>query len=87
MNTQPEALRLADWMQVRPPEQIELQDLEEAAAELRRLHTLNQELLKALNRSLDVLEYYSDMTEGPSTASGEALIVRAAIAKAQGETK
>ena len=41
--TQPEALRLADQLQRRFPKSGK-----EAAAELRRLHELNQELLAAL---------------------------------------
>ena len=45
MNTQPEALRLADILQHRIPS---IKCLEDAAAELRRLHELNQELVEAL---------------------------------------
>lgn len=46
---QPEALRLADWLDaldVRSPDRI--QNCVSAAAELRRLHEVNQELLNAL---------------------------------------
>lgn len=47
MNTQPEALRLADWLESEdmPTESASCAD---AAAELRRLHEENQMLLKAL---------------------------------------
>jgi hypothetical protein len=46
MNTQPEALRLADWLEHQVPMTPPLRA--EAAAELRRLHEANQELLEAL---------------------------------------
>lgn len=49
MTTQPEALRLAEWLDsldVRTPDRI--QNCVSAAAELRRLHEANQELLEAL---------------------------------------
>lgn len=46
---QPEALRLADWLEETIPEFPEPTRLEsEAAAELRRLHAANAELLEAL---------------------------------------
>ncbi len=45
MNTQPEALRLADWcdLGVDPYDKA-------SAAELRRLHEVNQELVEALEK-------------------------------------
>ncbi|MEY2870423.1 MAG: hypothetical protein RLZZ146_346 [Bacteroidota bacterium] len=43
MNTQPEALRLADLI-----DKVPYRGTHEAAAELRRLHEVNQELLEAL---------------------------------------
>jgi hypothetical protein len=54
MTTQPEALRLADWMEWNDAS-MEVQN--EAAAELRRLHEVNQELLKALD-NLRVSAYW-----------------------------
>jgi hypothetical protein len=45
MNTQPEALRLADYLECNDAS-LEAQNA--AAAELRRLHEANQELLEAL---------------------------------------
>jgi len=45
MTTQPEALRLADWLECNDAS-IKVQN--EAAAELRRLHEVNTELLAAL---------------------------------------
>jgi len=50
MTTQPEALRLADEMECNDAS-IEMQN--EAAAELRRLHESNQELIAALKEMLD----------------------------------
>jgi len=76
MTTQPEALRLADALEscslhVGDPEQAQ------AAAELRRLHAVNQELLEALK----------SLTTAPDlSAYGMALHnARAAIAKAEGQ--
>jgi ElaB/YqjD/DUF883 family membrane-anchored ribosome-binding protein len=46
--TQPEALRLADNLQRRFPKSGK-----DAAAELRRLHEVNQELIAALKEMLD----------------------------------
>lgn len=52
MSTQPLALRLADYID--PPKILNgLYDpLRQAAAELRRLHEVNQELVEALNYSI-----------------------------------
>ncbi len=46
MSTQPEALRLADWLDA---DACDLQTPRLAAAELRRLHAVNADLLEALN--------------------------------------
>lgn len=74
MNEQPEALRLADeieWIAAGKAGK-------ETAAELRRLHALNQKLLEALNETLKAHEVGVFM-------SGSGLNkARAAIAKAQG---
>jgi hypothetical protein len=53
--TQPRALRLADAIDkaIRPEASLPLGDWARAAAELRRLHTLNQELVEALEMCLD----------------------------------
>jgi len=45
MNTQPEALRLAEWLETSPNTRDK-----KAAAELRRLHEVNQELVEALEK-------------------------------------
>jgi hypothetical protein len=73
MTTQPEALRLADQLGVR---YSGFPSCDEAAAELRRLHAVNQELLEAL----------IELTEAGAEAWGEnrpcVRIGLAAIAKA-----
>ena len=77
MNTQPEALRLAYWMDDMPSviPGNDSNEWHKAAAELRRLHAVNTELLEALKA---MLENKGDYTELRDTA-------RAAIAKATGE--
>lgn len=81
MSDQPNALRLAKLLDAMPSSGYALSN--QAAAELRRLHEANQELLEALKQSMEALEYYADLTEEPSTASGASLIARAAIAKGE----
>ena len=72
--TRPEALRLADelemWTKGEP-----------AAAELRRLHEVNAELLAALEK---LARLGNGETYGNSDGN---MIARAAIAKAEGEAK
>ena len=76
MSEQPEALRLADlieWTTVQ-------QDLMDAAAELRRLHALNAELLEALQTVVaNAPDPYCAITRFIDAQC------RAAIAKATGE--
>ena len=84
MSTQPEALRLADaltpptypdWVTHAPtPSHPPSQEVRKAAAELRRLHGVNAELLAALKE----IEWSNDDTWRTERA-------RAAIAKATGE--
>ena len=78
MNTQPEALRLA--AQLEDPVNAKLHLAPYIAAELRRLHALNQELLEALK---DMLDNHEDACTG--YGEGAADKARAAIAKATGE--
>ena len=75
MTTQPEALRLAHWLE---RDGANCQQHLDAAAELRRLHESNTELVKALEEMLD--------GEGSSfrVLCEQA---RAAINKAEGEAK
>ena len=49
MNTQPEALRLADAIDPMKRQSLDNLTCSVAAAELRRLHEANQELLEALH--------------------------------------
>jgi hypothetical protein len=73
VTTQPEALRLADWL---CRIYSDLQTPRRAAAELRRLHAVNAELLEVLK----------DIAAEPDDAWSVALLntVRAVIAKAEG---
>ena len=73
MSNKPEALRLAEHLE----RFRSFPDDQDAAAELRRLHEVNQELLEALQ---SVLDNCLD-SEGLCAAHAKA---RAAIAKAKG---
>jgi hypothetical protein len=86
--TQPEALRLAERLERYAAGDKHQRDTEEAAAELRRLHELNQELLAALKMAEPLLQamlnnmvrYLPQYEKMPALDQ-----VRAAIAK--GEAK
>ena len=78
MSTQPEALRLADEVAAMQPAYF----TSEVAAELRRLHEVNQELLTALKA---LLSLHDDPM--PYDAATTRAAARAAIAKAEGEAK
>ena len=69
MSEQPEALRLADWLE---DQYDPTHDQEDAAAELRRLHSVNAELLEALDN-------IETSTYEPATAA----LARAAIDRAK----
>ena len=89
MNTQPEALRLAiqlerEWVN----DALNYDTAQDAWTELRSLHALNQELVEALQTTLD------NLIEWGSCASlyerekyglqGDILMAKAALAKASG---
>jgi hypothetical protein len=77
----PEALRLADALDNEFVQgRISNHTGRKAAAELRRLHELNEELLEALKQMLEVWE--EDPAYGATHAERTA---RAAIAKAEGK--
>ena len=76
MNRQPEALRLADDLDAYHTRS----EHKEAAAELRRLHNVNTELLEALTMADVVLYSFGCHLEGSYRAP-----LRAVIAKATGE--
>lgn len=82
MSTQPEALRLAAHAEANS----NFGDMKSIAAELRRLHSLNQDLLAALKvTALAIHEY---RTQGAPHAYWDDVQeqARAAIAKAEGGT-
>jgi len=78
MNTQPEALRLAEWLDLGSDPYDKA-----SAAELRRLHEVNQELVEALKRligtGLHEFEYNRIMSD-------RSHYVNAVLAKAKGNT-
>jgi len=75
MSTQPEAFRLADRLDCG---EISYGGMCKAAAELRRLHEVNQELLAALKLARSIIGHPDD------THSQH---IAAIIAKAEGELK
>lgn len=91
MSEQPEALRLADWFSneveditwrdLGPDMQEEVSVYRSAAAELRRLHEVNSELVEALEFLLTCK--HGEFCEHYQEAENKA---RAAIAKARGES-
>ena len=101
--TQPEALRLADALQAGADDPMWADHCEMskraaslAAAELRRLHEHNQELLKALKTITLMCESVGDFSNGVTDSTGtidEGAILaigviqdaRAAISKAEGQ--
>ena len=79
MNTQPEALRLADALDYYPNNNNFVTVVNASAAELRRLHEVNQELVEALEQITKV-EYQSPVTMYQAMED----IAKAALAKARG---
>lgn len=77
MNTQPEALRLADYLECND---ASLEAQCDAAAELRRLHAQNAELLEALKELTHSLEDEVFVHDDQRSAMQKS---RAAIAKAE----
>jgi hypothetical protein len=78
MSTQPEALRLADELD---QGDFDFEIQYQAAAELRRLHSVNAELLEALEW---IVQYYR-IEKLPNHMVSD--YAKTAIAKATGETK
>ena len=84
MSAQPEALRLADRLET---DKIGASLLDSAAAELRRLHALNAELLESLKSTADLLQVWIDGAPPYDEAKTDREVLakaRAAIAKAEG---
>jgi hypothetical protein len=91
MSEQPEALRLAHWLE---RDGANCQAHIDAAAELRRLHAVNQELLGAYTKMRASAAGYSNFCDADNAnttrsernyVEAEALY-RAAITKAEGRT-
>lgn len=84
MTTQPEALRLADAL-----DRMSLSTKwdKQAAAELRRLHEVNQGLLEALKGMVQLDEEEHQRGPGDIDICKEVQDACAAIAKATGESK
>ena len=81
MTQQPNALRLASALDLYATGDAHQRDIEQAAAELRRLHEVNAELLEAL-------EKLARLGNGERYGNSEGnVIARTAIAKAEGEMK
>ena len=84
MSAQPEALRLAEKMESYKLCSGYAWHCHKAAAELRRLHEVNAELLEALYTSRSVILFHRDIVEGGANAkfwSGPLEAIEAAIAK------
>jgi hypothetical protein len=79
MSEQPTALRLADWCDT-----FNTVQHDKAAAELRRLHTLNGELLEALKRLHDATWLVSRGHYNEELHDIAVSKARAVIAKAEG---
>lgn len=75
---QPEALRLADRLDLYATGDKHQKDIEQATAEMRRLHSVNADLLEALKH------VRKDEWLMPRVTSETRRIIRAAIAKATG---
>ncbi len=84
MTTQPEALRLARELEACPT--INYKD---HAAELRRLHAVNQELVYELKVATEAIEYWGDYApdyfQKKWDLQSDINAARAAIARAEGQ--
>jgi hypothetical protein len=86
MTTQPEALLLAEYheaLAALPPASEKGGHILRTAAELRRLHEENKELLKALRSIMNTVDRHAQLGLEPAENSPVAK-ARAAIAKAEG---
>lgn len=89
MSTQPEALRMADQL-ADPRNVIFFAGREAAADKLRRLHTLNAELLEALKSTTDLLQVWIDGAPPYDEAKTDREVLakaRTTTTKATGEQK
>ena len=84
MTTQPKALWLSDKLDLYATGDAHQRNIEQAAAELRRLHESNTELLEALETIRDLYEYETSCGELASRLYDARSISIFAIAKAEG---
>ena len=82
MTTQPEALYLADLLEHATGPAFTMSERQAIAAELRRLHALNQELLEALKQCQTALEALWQPADSIYQRAADA--ADRAIAKAEG---
>jgi len=89
MSTQPEALRLAEWLDKLDVRSVDrIQNCISASTELRRLHEVNTELLDALQEAYEMLGISYPLTTPDSDKRGVVLSkANAVIAKATGGFK
>ena len=87
MKKQPEALRLADKMSSYSLSSGYAWHCHKAAAELRRLHEANQELLTALKDIAEMYSYEDSIIELARKFYEAKCTACVAIAKAEGEMK
>jgi hypothetical protein len=86
MTQQPQALQLADALErCLPHDSYELHTQQEAAAELRRLHSVNAQLLEALDYFIQCVEQSAHFDARIGFMGGAFDKARAAIAAVKGE--
>jgi len=83
VNEQPEALRLAAHAEANS----NFGDMKSIAAELRRLHQVNQELLEALGQTLNAMIHLELSDSSKKEWEAAKAAAYAAITKATGEQK
>jgi hypothetical protein len=89
MTQQPKVLQIANEFRPTMPSDVIKDWCKEAVTELRRLHVINTELLKALEDTLDNMEEWGSMAslyeQERYGLQADINIAKAAIAKAIGE--
>lgn len=80
-NTKPEALRLAEWLETSPNTRDK-----KAAAELRRLHEVNQKLVEALEEVMAWVNHWCHETVFDPEWSAISNKAKAILVKTTGES-